>query len=105
MAKPIEPTPVLENKDAKAFWDSLENTKFDSKKETYLEQSKAVFKHFNCRHLYPVKGENPRGAAARLFMLRISGPGECQVCNPEQGSIAKRHYLQPDPGNVGVSFL
>lgn len=47
MAKPIEPTPVLENKDAKAFWNSLESTKFDSKKETYLEQSRAVFKHFS----------------------------------------------------------
>jgi|GEM_PF-4615523 len=47
MAKPIEPTPVLENKDAKAFWDSLQNTKFDQKKESFLEQSKAVFKHFS----------------------------------------------------------
>jgi hypothetical protein len=47
VAKPIEPTPVLENKDAKSFWDTLQNAKFDSKKEIYLEQSRAVFKHFS----------------------------------------------------------
>jgi hypothetical protein len=47
VAKPIEPTPVLENKDAKSFWDTLQNAKFDSKKELYLEQSRAVFKHFS----------------------------------------------------------
>ena len=47
VAKPIEPTPVLENKDAKAFWDVLQNAKFDSQKESYLNQSRAVFKHFS----------------------------------------------------------
>ena len=47
MAKPIEPTPVLENKDAKAFWDSFQNIKFDAKKELELEKSRAIYKLFS----------------------------------------------------------
>jgi hypothetical protein len=46
VAKPIEPTPILENKDAKAFWDSFNTLKFDSEKELELEKSKAVYKMF-----------------------------------------------------------
>jgi hypothetical protein len=49
MAKPIEATPVLENKDAKAFWESLENNKFDSKKEKDLEKSKTIYKMFSTK--------------------------------------------------------
>jgi len=47
MAKPIEPTPVLEGKDAKAFWDSLQKSKFDEKKAVELEKSRVIYKLFS----------------------------------------------------------
>jgi len=47
VAKPIEPTPVLENNDAKAFWESFQNVKFDARKEQELEKSRAIYKLFS----------------------------------------------------------
>lgn len=47
MAKPIEPTPVLESKDAKAFWESFQKVKFDAKKELELDKSRAIYKLFS----------------------------------------------------------
>lgn len=38
MAKPIEPTPVLEGKNAELVLKELENTNHDSKKEKFLKE-------------------------------------------------------------------
>jgi len=47
MAKQIESTPDLENEDAKAFWDTVKNTKFDSRKDLEFRISRAVFSFFS----------------------------------------------------------
>ena len=47
MAKPIEPTPVLVDKDAKSFWESIENQKFDKNKEIELEKSRVIYRVFS----------------------------------------------------------
>jgi len=44
MAKPIEPTPVLEGENAKAFWESLAALKFDERKELQLDKSRAIYR-------------------------------------------------------------
>ncbi len=49
MAKPIEPTPVLTNANAKAFWECMANTKHDEKKELELEKSRAIYRLFSER--------------------------------------------------------
>ena len=44
MAKPIEPTPVLEGKDAERFYRSLKNAKYSQEKEAQLEHARNVAK-------------------------------------------------------------
>jgi len=43
MAKPIEPTPILEGKDAEKLLNDLENAEYCEKKEEFPKECKKVF--------------------------------------------------------------
>ena len=44
MAKPIEPTPILEGKDAENVLKELEATSHSSEKEAFLKECKKIYK-------------------------------------------------------------
>lgn len=44
MAKPIEPTPILEGEDAKRFLEDLNSLKYSKEKERFLKDCANVFK-------------------------------------------------------------
>jgi hypothetical protein len=43
MAKPIEPTPVLEGKDAERFYKSLKEAKYSPEKEAQLARARETY--------------------------------------------------------------
>lgn len=43
MAKPIEPTPILEGEDKRKFLESIQNISHDSKKEAFLKECDSAF--------------------------------------------------------------
>ncbi|HEY3374978.1 MAG TPA: hypothetical protein VGK02_07960 [Candidatus Aquicultor sp.] len=49
MAKPIEPTPILEGKDAERFYESLKNAKYSAKKEAQLKHAREISKEMRRR--------------------------------------------------------
>jgi hypothetical protein len=52
MAKPIEPTPILEGKDAERFLQSMvsEQTDPDPKRLKFLEEAKESFRKFRVKY-------------------------------------------------------
>jgi hypothetical protein len=44
MAKPIEPTPILEGQDAKTFLKEIENVSYSEKKARFLDECKNIYK-------------------------------------------------------------
>lgn len=43
MAKPIEPTPVLEGKDAERLLEEVANATFSQKKQIFLDECRAIY--------------------------------------------------------------
>ncbi|MBI5002287.1 hypothetical protein HZC31_02795 [Candidatus Woesearchaeota archaeon] len=43
MARPIEPTPVLEGKDAERLLEEVANATFSQKKKTFLDECMAIY--------------------------------------------------------------
>lgn len=43
MAKPIEPTPILEGKDAERLLNDIASARYDKKKEEFLKECKRTF--------------------------------------------------------------
>ena len=43
MAKPIEPTPILEGKDAEEFLKDLSSLKYSKKKEEFLKECEKIY--------------------------------------------------------------
>jgi len=43
MAKPIEPTPILENEDAEAVLKELESTSHSAEKAAFLKKCKEIY--------------------------------------------------------------
>ena len=44
MARPIEPTPILEGKDAEKLLKEVSNVSFSPKKQLFLDECKDIFK-------------------------------------------------------------
>jgi hypothetical protein len=47
MAKPIEPTPILEGEDKSKFLSDLSSLKYDEKKEKFLKECDEIFSKIN----------------------------------------------------------
>ena len=43
MARPIEPTPILEGEDAERLLQQVENATFSSKKQLFLDECKMIY--------------------------------------------------------------
>ncbi len=43
MAKPIQPTPILEGKDAERLWNEVDDSRYDANKQKFLDDCKAVY--------------------------------------------------------------
>lgn len=44
MARPIEPTPTLKDKDAERFYESIENAEFDPEKARKIEEARQTYR-------------------------------------------------------------
>ncbi len=44
MARPIEPTPILEGKDAERFLKEINNVSYNPRKQAFLDECKSIFK-------------------------------------------------------------
>lgn len=44
MARPIQPTPILEGEDAKRLLQDIANVKYSSKKQKFLDECREVYK-------------------------------------------------------------
>lgn len=47
MAKPIEPTPILEGKDAENLLKEVDSASYDPEKEKFLKECKQIFDSTN----------------------------------------------------------